>query len=75
MTCEEAVKKLFEYIDKELDGATQAQIDKHLDICTLCCDRFEFEQKLKGIIQKSCFNEKAPPILKQKIQSRLEELQ
>ena len=33
------------------------------------------EQKLKGIIQKSCFNEKAPPILKQKIQSRLEELQ
>jgi mycothiol system anti-sigma-R factor len=74
MTCEEAVQKLFEYIDKELDGASAAQIDKHLDLCRLCCDRFEFENSLKKIVQKSCFNEKAPPILKQKIQDSLNEL-
>ncbi len=71
MTCEEAVKKLYEYLDKELDHAASEQLDKHLDICKVCCDHFEFERKLKFLVQDSCFQQKAPQVLKRKILDNL----
>ncbi len=67
MTCQEAVDKLYEYLDREADDATIVQIEKHLDICRLCCDHFEFEKKMKELVQKSCIQEKAPSFLKEKI--------
>jgi mycothiol system anti-sigma-R factor len=71
MTCEEAVKKLYEYIDKELDKETVAQLDRHLEICKSCCDHFELEKKIKSLIQESCFDQKAPQFLKNKIKDNL----
>jgi mycothiol system anti-sigma-R factor len=67
MTCQEAVDKLYEYIDKETDDITAAQIEKHLDLCRLCCDHFEFERKMKDLVQESCIQQKAPSILKDNI--------
>lgn len=67
MTCQEAVDRLYEYLDREIDGITAAQIDKHLDLCRLCCDHFEFEKKMKELVQNSCIRQKAPSILKVKI--------
>jgi mycothiol system anti-sigma-R factor len=71
MTCEEAVRKLYEYLDHELDTTTAQQLDKHLEICKSCCDHFEFERKVKKLIKDSCFDEKAPQFLKDKIRDTL----
>lgn len=71
MTCQEAVNRLYEYLDRELDNATAAQIENHLDLCRLCCDHFEFEQKIKELVHNSCLLEKAPQILKDRILSKL----
>ncbi|HBC47133.1 MAG TPA: mycothiol system anti-sigma-R factor [candidate division Zixibacteria bacterium] len=71
MTCEEAVRKLYEYLDHELDTTTAQQLDKHLEICKSCCDHFEFERKVKTLIKDSCFDEKAPQLLKDKIRDTL----
>lgn len=71
MTCEEAVKKLYDYLDKELDKAASEQLDRHLDICRACCDHFEFERKMKSLIQNSCFQQKAPLVLKSRIMDTL----
>jgi mycothiol system anti-sigma-R factor len=67
MTCEEAVKRLQEYIDKELDRASAEQVEKHLDLCRICCDHMEFEKNMKSLVQESCFQAKAPQFLMQKI--------
>ena len=67
MTCQEAVDRLHEYLDRELDNMTSAQIDKHLDLCRLCCDSLEFEKKMKDLVQNSCINEKAPSFLRDRI--------
>jgi len=75
MTCEEAVKKLYEYIDKELDRSTVEQLDRHLEICKSCCDHFEFERKVKALIQDSVFVQKAPISLKDRIQTNLKSLE
>jgi mycothiol system anti-sigma-R factor len=75
MTCEEAVKKLYEYIDKELDQDAMRQIDKHLEICHMCCDHFEFEKRMKSLVQENCFQNKAPKYLKSKIVDDLNTLE
>lgn len=71
MTCEEAVKKLQEYIDKELDRASSEQLDKHLELCRICCDHMEFEKSMKKLVHESCFEARAPEFLKQKIMNDL----
>ncbi len=72
MTCQEAVDRLYEYLDREADDMTAAQIEKHIDLCRLCCDHFEFEKKMKELVQKSCIQQKAPSFLKEKIQKALQ---
>ena len=75
MTCEEAVKKLYDYIDKELDPNVIRQIDKHLEICRMCCDHFEFEKRMKSLVHESCFQNRAPNYLKLKIVDDLNALE
>jgi len=67
MTCKEAVNRLHEYLDKELDNVTAAQIKKHLDLCRLCCDQYEFEKTMKDLVHKCCSEAKASNLLKEKI--------
>ena len=74
MTCEEAVKKLYQYIDRELNQSAVMQIDKHLEICRMCCDHFEFEKRMKVLVHDSCFQKKASPLLKSKIMDDLTRL-
>jgi mycothiol system anti-sigma-R factor len=71
MTCEEAVRKLYEYLDKELDQEAADQLDKHLELCKSCCDHFEFERRVKSLIQDRCVDQKAPQLLKDKIRNNL----
>ena len=72
VTCQQAVDKLYEYLDREADDMTAAQIEKHIDLCRLCCDHLEFEKKMKELVQKSCIQQKAPAFLKEKIQKALQ---
>ncbi|MGH7947254.1 MAG: anti-sigma factor family protein [Opitutaceae bacterium] len=48
MTCEEALKHLVAYLDRETDAHTAAEIQRHLEECRGCFSRAEFERKLKG---------------------------
>ena len=67
MTCREAVDRLHEYIDRELDSATHEKIKKHLELCRLCCDQFEFEKTLKDLTHRCCEDARAPDVLKSRI--------
>ena len=67
MTCEEAVRKLHEYLDHELDHASAEQVEKHLEICRTCCDHMEFEKHMKKLIHQCCCRQKAPAFLRDKI--------
>jgi anti-sigma factor (TIGR02949 family) len=45
--CEEALRRLFEYLDAELNGEPQREIEQHLERCRSCFSRAEFEKRLK----------------------------
>ena len=46
--CEEALRRLLEYLDGELEAHEQHKVADHLDRCRSCFSRAEFERRLKG---------------------------
>jgi anti-sigma factor (TIGR02949 family) len=45
--CEQALKRLLEYIDGELPDSEHDSVERHLRTCRGCCSRMEFESRLK----------------------------
>jgi anti-sigma factor (TIGR02949 family) len=53
MTCEEVLKHLIDYLDRETDTHTAAEIQGHLEECRGCFSRAEFERKLKAYLREA----------------------
>ena len=51
--CEEVLRHLLAYLDRELEPETSAQIAHHLELCRGCYSRAEFERKLKAHLRNS----------------------
>jgi anti-sigma factor (TIGR02949 family) len=45
--CEQALKQLYVYLDRELGEADHAAMQEHLHTCKSCFSRIEFERRLK----------------------------
>jgi mycothiol system anti-sigma-R factor len=68
--CEEALRRLFEYLDRELDGARHAEMEQHLHTCRACYSRAEFERHLKGKLG-AVGKEPSPPEFELRIKNLL----
>ena len=66
ISCEEAISKLLEYLDRECDGHSHAEIDKHLSVCQACYSRMEFEMRLRSQL-KQAGTQQVPDSLKGRI--------
>ena len=47
ITCSEAVRQLWEYLDGALDKANRVAVEEHLGVCRRCCGEVEFAEELK----------------------------
>jgi anti-sigma factor (TIGR02949 family) len=45
--CEQALKRLLEFIDRELSQGEHESVERHLRTCRSCFSRMEFESRLK----------------------------
>ncbi|HEY9466374.1 MAG TPA: zf-HC2 domain-containing protein [Vicinamibacterales bacterium] len=45
--CEQALKRLLEFIDQELSDSEHDSVERHLRTCRSCFSRMEFESRLK----------------------------
>lgn len=45
--CEEAIRRLAEYLDGELAGREASEVERHLETCRSCWSRAEFERRLR----------------------------
>ena len=71
--CEEALKRLFEYIDHELNGHKHDEMEDHLSKCRSCYSRLEFEKRLQQHV-KGATKQKAPEELQGKIKHLIRKL-
>ncbi|MDR2379115.1 MAG: mycothiol system anti-sigma-R factor [Bifidobacteriaceae bacterium] len=71
--CEEALPRLYQFIDEELAAHELEAMRDHLDGCDNCAYEHEVRSKLKNIIREACL-EVAPPSLRERVVGRLAEL-
>ena len=64
--CEEAIRQMLEYLDKELHQQGHDAMHHHLESCRECFSRMEFEKRLKDMVRDST-DEKAPNTLNTRI--------
>jgi anti-sigma factor (TIGR02949 family) len=48
LDCEEALRRLFEFLDHELAPEERDAMQRHLQTCRSCYSRSEFERRLKA---------------------------
>lgn len=50
ISCAEAVRRLWEYLDEELEEGGRGRVDEHLTFCRRCCGEAEFAVELRGLL-------------------------
>ncbi len=65
--CRETLDKLYEYLDRELSKDEQVEVQRHLDDCPPCRDRFHFEENVLRVVRRCCRDVSAPPSLVEKV--------
>jgi len=66
-SCDEAVKRLNDYLDHELTADERADVVKHLHLCKPCFERFHFEENLMVSIRTKFQAMNAPTSLRSKL--------
>jgi len=66
MDCDEAIVRIYQYLDGELTVWRRRAITRHLDECPPCAQGFDFEMELRQLVASKCRDE-VPPDLKRRI--------
>ena len=51
--CDEASARLFEYLDGELEGVSEEEVRRHLEVCEACYPRVQFEKHFLEALRQS----------------------
>lgn len=71
LTCEEAMRQLFAYLDRALSGQTTDEVEAHLEECLSCCDRLAFGRRLDSFVKGRLTNADLPDDLEARLRRRL----
>jgi mycothiol system anti-sigma-R factor len=74
ITCNEAVERLWAYLDGTLTAADKAALEEHLGFCLDCCGEAEFAQELRGFLSRSA-SEELPRDVRARLLMTLDELE
>ena len=69
INCEEALRRLADYLNRELEPREQDAVEQHVGLCRSCFSRAEFERRLKQRLM-DLGREEAPA----QVQSRIRKL-
>lgn len=64
--CNDSLEQLYTFLDGELTEHKRAAIHHHLEECSPCLERFDFEAELKIVIARRCHDE-VPESLRRKV--------
>jgi mycothiol system anti-sigma-R factor len=69
--CEDVIEKLLEFLDRELDPQTEAELAHHMEHCRACFSRAEFERQLRSKVADVGQSE-APDRLRRRMRALME---
>jgi tRNA 2-thiouridine synthesizing protein A len=71
LTCEEAMRQFFTYLDRALSGEASEGVEAHLDECLSCCDKLAFSRQLDAFVKDRLVADDAPAELERRIRAGL----
>lgn len=69
--CEEAVRRIAEYLDGELGDRPRAELERHLETCRSCYSRKEFERRLRERMRTDLKLDSVSPEFEERVRSLL----
>jgi mycothiol system anti-sigma-R factor len=73
-TCGDALSRVYDYLDQEIDAASAMVIAGHLEACPDCAEQYRLEQMVKALVHRTCCEERAPEALRIRIVARISEV-
>ena len=50
--CHEALTRLWEFLDGELEAADEAEVKRHLEVCARCYPRYDFQKTYFELVRR-----------------------
>ena len=72
-TCEEALRRLEDFLDRELAPEEMRRVQAHLDTCAACTSQFRFEDRVLEGLREKVRRIDLPESLRDRIARRLDE--
>ncbi len=72
--CEMVLEHVQEFLDNELDSATEEAVRAHIAICEPCLDQAEVWIAVKTLVKRACTTESAPETLVSRVSLRVSSL-
>lgn len=66
ISCGEAVRQLWEYLDNDLEADDRERVEGHLALCRRCCGEVEFTESLQELLRST-----ASPVLPYDVEQHL----
>jgi anti-sigma factor (TIGR02949 family) len=70
-TCEEAFRRLDDFLDRRLTPEETRLVEEHLKVCAACTREFAFESSVLKTVRRKLRQLEAPPDLVSKVLSQL----
>jgi anti-sigma factor (TIGR02949 family) len=72
-TCLETVRRLDDYLDRELSAVERHEVERHLETCDRCLHRFRFEAAVVEELRTKIRRVSVPETLASRLKSVLRE--
>lgn len=69
--CNEAVHRMWAYLDRELGAKPVAEFEAHLQTCQRCCGELEFSRHLRELVADTATAPPLPPELRSRVENLL----
>jgi anti-sigma factor (TIGR02949 family) len=72
LSCEQAVKLFFAYLDRALSGEPLEDLEAHMETCLSCCDKLAFSRQLDAFIKTRLAEVAVPEELESRVRQALD---
>jgi anti-sigma factor (TIGR02949 family) len=71
--CGEAVRRMWAYLEHELEAKPISEFEDHLETCQRCCGELEFSRHLRALVADGERGPSVPPELRARIEILLDQ--
>jgi mycothiol system anti-sigma-R factor len=71
--CSDAVRQLWDYLDRSIAPEDQEKVEHHLSFCRRCCGELEFAKEIRQFLASGS-SEEIPTHVKERLERFVEEL-